>query len=201
MGNIIERPKDLDTCAAHIRSAQHVQRKNFIAFIKAVGDQLEKAQRLLADHKAGFGNWVKDEFGWSHQQAIRLISAASIVRIIEPIGSIKNLPLPDSESQCRSLSSIPKDKVVLAWEQACEASPQAGFPPTAAIIKAVCDDIQPPKKRAATTRAAKSSDVTNPDQMLDEISYYAVSFLSDCPERAGDLEVLLLTWVSRCKQR
>jgi hypothetical protein len=37
--------------------------------------------------------------------------------------------------------------------------------------------------------------------MLDEISYYALAFLDACPERADELEGLLLTWVSRCKQR
>jgi hypothetical protein len=41
----------------------------------------------------------------------------------------------------------------------------------------------------------------DPALMLDEISYYALAFLDACPERAGDLELLLLTWVPRCKQR
>ena len=40
-----------------------------------------------------------------------------------------------------------------------------------------------------------------PNQMLDEISYYALAFLDACPERVDELEGLLLTWVSRCKQR
>lgn len=201
MATIIDKSNGLLECEDRIRSAQSHARRNFQEFVKEVGGQLEKAQSILATHKAGFDNWVSEEFGWSAVHARRIIASAGVMRLIEPIGSVKNLPLPESESQCRSLSSLPKDKVAAAWEQACEASPQVGSPPTAAIVKAICDEIQPPKKRAAKTRAAKSGDVTEPDQMLDEISYYAVSFLSDFPERAGDLEVLLLTWVSRCKQR
>ena len=52
----------------------------------------------------------------------------------------------------------------------------------------------------ATTTHAVEEDV-EPNQMLDEISYYALAFLDACPERADELEGLLLTWVSRCKQR
>jgi len=51
-----------------------------------------------------------------------------------------------------------------------------------------------------TSTHAPEEDV-EPNQMLDEISYYALAFLDACPERADELEGLLLTWVSRCKQR
>ena len=51
-----------------------------------------------------------------------------------------------------------------------------------------------------TATHAPEEDV-EPNQMLDEISYYALAFLHACPERADELEGLLLTWVSRCKQR
>ena len=160
MGNVVKKPVSLEECADRIRAAQSQARCHFQQFVKDVGGELETAQRLLASHKAGFGQWVSDEFGWSDNYARRIISAAAVMRIIVPIGTVKNLPLPESESQCRALSSLPTDKVAIAWERACEASALPGCPPTTAIVKAVCDEIQPPKKRAATTRAAKSSDVT-----------------------------------------
>jgi len=49
--------------------------------------------------------------------------------------------------------------------------------------------------------AVRRDEPQRPDLMLDEISYYALAFLDACPERADELEGLLLTWVSRCKQR
>jgi hypothetical protein len=202
MTQFIERPKDLQKCADQIRSAQQVQQKHFVSFINAIGEQLEKAQRLLADHHAGFGHWVKDEFGWSHQQANSLIRASATMRLLETTVSTKNLPLPDSERQCRPLSAIPKEHVAAAWERACESCTQPGSPPTEAVVRSACEPFRTAKQtKASKVRKQRSGDVTEPDQMLDEISFYAVSFLSDFPDRAGDLEVLLLTWVSRCKQR
>ena len=53
----------LDCCADHIRTAQEKAQRSFAEYIETVGGELEKAQRLLADHHAGFGQWVKDEFG------------------------------------------------------------------------------------------------------------------------------------------
>jgi hypothetical protein len=203
------QPKGLDRCAAQIRTAQHKAKRSFAEYIETVGGELEKAQRLLADHHAGFGQWVKDEFGWTHQQANRLISAAETMRLIEPIGSVKNLPLPSTESQCRPLASLPAEDVPVVWERICEASEQTGKPITAAVVKAVVDELTPDGKRAAKPRkpaVKKAADPpadeeVEPDRMLDEISYYALAFLDACPERADELEGLLLTWVSRCKQR
>jgi len=203
------RPKDLDRCAADIRTAQHKAKRWFAEYIQIVGSELEKAQRLLADHHAGFGQWVRDEFGWTHQQANRLIAAAETMRLLEPMGSSKNLPLPDSERQCRPLASLPAEDVSIAWERVCDASEQAGKPITAAAVKAVVDELLPGSKPAAKPRkpAAKKAaemqadEEVEPDRMLDEISYYALAFLNACPDRADELEGLLLTWVSRCKQR
>ena len=48
---------------------------------------------------------------------------------------------------------------------------------------------------------ANSEREEEPDRMLEEISYYALAFLDACPDRVNELEGLLLTWVSRCKQR
>jgi hypothetical protein len=199
----------LDRCADHIRTAQHKAQRSFAEYIETVGGELEKAQRLLADHHAGFGQWVKDEFGWTHRQANRLISAAETMRLLGPIGPTKNLPLPDSESQCRPLASLPAEDVPVVWERICEASEQTGKPITAAVVKAVVDELSPPEKKAAKPRNAApqaaapscGDEDIEPDQMLDEISYYALAFLNACPERADELEGLLLTWVSRCKQR
>lgn len=209
MNELVANPKGLDRCADHIRTAQQKAQRSFAEYIETVGCELEKAQRLLADHHAGFGQWVKDEFGWTHQQANRLISAAETMRLIEPIGSVKNLQLPSTESQCRPLASLPAEDVPVVWERICEASEQTGKPITAAVVKAVVDELLPQDKPAAKphTAGAKTTTVCStdediaPDQMLDEISYYALAFLDACPERADELEGLLLTWVSRCKQR
>ncbi len=95
-------PKGLDRCADHIRTAQHKAQRSFAEYIETVGGELEKAQRLLADHHAGFGQWVRDEFGWSRQQAKRLMDAAETIRLLSPIGDKQNLPLPATESQCRN---------------------------------------------------------------------------------------------------
>jgi hypothetical protein len=203
------QPKALDRCADQIRTAQHKAQRSFAEYIETVGGELQKAQRLLALHHAGFGQWVKDEFGWTHQQANRLISAAETMRLIEPIGSVKNLPLPSTESQCRPLASLPAKDVPVVWERICEASEQTGKPITAAVVKAVVDELTPDDKPAAKPRrpaVKKAADPpadeeVEPDRMLDEISYYALAFLDACPERADELEGLLLTWVSRCKQR
>jgi hypothetical protein len=209
MAELVASPKGLDGCADHIRRAQQKAQRSFAEYIETVGGELEKAQRLLADHHAGFGQWVRDEFGWTHQQANRLISAAETMRLLEPMGSTKSLPLPDSERQCRPLASLPPEDVPVVWERICEASEQAGKPITAAVVKAVVDELLPQDKPAvkprpagakATTACSTDEDV-QPDQMLDEISYYALAFLDACPERADELEGLLLTWVSRCKQR
>lgn len=203
------RPKDLDCFADHIRTAQHKAQRSFAEYIETVGGELEKAQRLLADHHAGFGQWVRDEFGWTHQQANRLIAAAETMRLLEPIGSRRNLPLPDSEFQCRPLASLAPEDVPIVWQRICEASEQTGKPITAAVVKAVVDELSPDQqpsakpRKPATKKAAQTQadEDIEPDRMLDEISYYALAFLNACPERADELEGLLLTWVSRCKQR
>jgi hypothetical protein len=202
-------PKGLDRCADHIRTAQHKAQRSFAEYIETVGGELEKAQRLLADHHAGFGQWVREEFGWSDNYARRLISTAVVMRSIVPIGTTKNLPLPATESQCRPLASLPAEDVPVVWEQICAASEQTGKPITAAVVKAVVAELSPEEKPSAKPRkpSAKSAaepqadEEIEPDRMLDEISYYALAFLNACPERAGELEGLLLTWVSRCKQR
>ena len=67
-----------------------------------------------------------------------------------------------------------------------------------AKTKPVKQRHQAPAKPPATARANEDIE---PNQMLDEISYFALAFLDACPERADELEGLLLTWVSRCKQR
>jgi hypothetical protein len=202
-------PKGLDRCADHIRTAQHKAQRSFAEYIETVGGELEKAQRLLADHHAGFGQWVRDEFGWSTSQADQLIKAKRTMSLLSATAETKNLPLPDSERQCRPLASLPAEDVPVVWEQICAASEQAGKPITAAVVKAVVDELSPEEKPSAKPRkpAAKKTaepqadEEIEPDRMLDEISYYALAFLDACPERAEELEGLLLTWVSRCKQR
>lgn len=203
------RPKGLDRCADQIRTAQHKAQRSFAEYIETVGGELEKAQRLLADHHAGFGQWVREEFGWSHDYARKLISAAGVMRSINTVVLSKNLPLPSTESQCRPLASLKAEEVPVVWERICEASEQTGKPITAAVVKAVVDELSPdeepsakPRKPAAKKAAQpQADDEIEPDRMLDEISYYALAFLDACPERADELEGLLLTWVSRCKQR
>jgi hypothetical protein len=131
------------------------------------------------------------------------------MRLLLTTVNTKNLPLPDSERQCRPLISLQAKDVPVVWERICEASEQAGKPITAAVVKAVVDELSPaekklrkPRKAALQTAAASRNDEDmQPCQMLDEISYYALSFLDACPEKADELEGLLLTWVSRCKQR
>ena len=209
MVELVANPKGLDRCADHIRAAQQKAQRSFAEYIETVGGELEKAQRLLADHHAGFGQWVVEEFGWTRQQADRLIKAAETMRLLSPIGDSKSLPLPATESQCRPLASLPAEDVPVVWERICEASEQTGKPITAAVVKAVVDELLPQDKPAAkprhaaakTTTACRADADIDPDQMLDEISYYALAFLDACPERADELEGLLLTWVSRCKQR
>lgn len=209
MVELVANPKGLDRCADHIRAAQQKAQKSFAEYIETVGGELEKAQRLLADHHAGFGQWVKEEFGWSRVQAHYLISASQTMRLLLTTVNSKSLPLPSTESQCRPLAALPAEDVPVVWERICEASEQTGKPITAAVVKAVVDELSPPEKKAAKPRNAatqaaapsRCDEDIEPDQMLDEISYYALAFLDACPERADELEGLLLTWVSRCKQR
>lgn len=207
--SLVIHPAGLDSCADHIRTAQHKAQRSFAEYIDTVGGELEKAQRLLADHHAGFGQWVREEFGWSDNYARRLISTACVMRSIVPIGTTKNLPLPSTESQCRPLASLPAEDVPVVWERVCEASEQTGKPITAAAVKAVVDELSGANKPAAKPRKPSANKAAEhcecgdiePDRMLDEISYYALAFLDACPGRADELEDLLLTWVSRCKQR
>jgi hypothetical protein len=209
MTDVIVGGKALDRCADHIRTAQHKAQRSFAEYIETVGGELEKAQRLLADHHAGFGQWVREEFGWSTSQSDRLMKAAATMRLLSPVGETKNLPLPDSERQCRPLASLPAEDVPVVWERICAASEQTGKPITAAVVKAVVDELSPgekpsakPRKPATKNAAARQADEEiEPDRMLEEISYFALAFLSTCPDRAEELEGLLLTWVSRCKQR
>lgn len=209
MTEVVVMPRGLGVCADRIRAAQHKAQRSGAEYIEAVGGELEKAQRLLAEHHAGFGHWVKDEFGWSPSYAQRMIDAAHAMQLLLPIGKSKNLPLPTTESQCRPLTSLPSEDVPVVWERICEASDATGKPITAAVVKAVVDELSPPGKKSGKTRKSKpqtaatadTDEDIEPDQMLDEISYYALAFLNACPERADELEGLLLTWVSRCKQR
>lgn len=60
---------------------------------------------------------------------------------------------------------------------------------------------KPREKKAKPKPASIKNECIEPTLMLDEISYYALSFLDTCPERADELEGLLLSWASRCKQR
>lgn len=209
MGELTLASKDVERCADRIRTAQQKAQRSFVEYIETVGGELEKAQRLLADHHAGFGQWVKDEFGWSCDYARKLIASSEVMRSIKTIVSNRGLPLPSTESQCRPLALLPAEEVPVVWERICEASEQTGKPITAAVVKAVVDELSPPRKKAARPRknaaqpaaSSLSDEDIEPDQMLDEISYYALAFLDACPERADELEGLLLTWVSRCKQR
>lgn len=209
MAELVASPKGLDGCADHIRRAQQKAQRSFAEYIETVGGELEKAQRLLADHHAGFGQWVREEFGWSPSHAQRTIDASHAMRLLLPIGKSKNLPLPATESQCRPLASLPADDVPVVWERICDASEQTGKPITAAVVKAVVDQLSKDEKPSAQPRKPDSrkpaeppaDEEIEPDRMLDEISYYALAFLDACPERADELEGLLLTWVSRCKQR
>jgi hypothetical protein len=209
MSDLIVAPKGLERCAERIRDAQHKAQRSFAEYIESVGGELEKAQRLLADHHAGFGQWVKDEFGWSSSQSHQLMKAAATMRLLSATAETKSLPLPSTESQCRPLASLPAEDVPVVWERICEASEQTGKPITAAAVKAVVDELSPPEKKSGkphkstpqTAAPADADEDIEPDQMLDEISYYALAFLDVCPERADELEGLLLSWVSRCKQR
>jgi hypothetical protein len=209
MSELVANPKGLDRCADEIRTAQHKAQRSFAEYIETVGGELQKAQRLLADHHAGFGQWVRDEFGWSRQHADYLIKARNVMGLLSTTVDVMSLPLPDSERQCRPLASLPAEDVPVVWEQICAASEQTGKPITAAVVKAVVDELSPdeqpsakPRKPAAKKAAQPQADEEiEPDRMLDEISYYALAFLDACPERAEELEGLLLTWVSRCKQR
>jgi len=206
---IVMHPKGLDRCAEHIRTAQNKAQRNNAEYLVTVGGELEKAQRLLADHHAGFNRWVREEFGWSPSYARRMIDASHVVGLLVPIGTTKNLPLPESEGQCRPLAGLPPEVAIAAWERAHKESQQAGKTITAASVKAVVSELSPddgreqrPRKPAAKKSAEpQADDEIEPDRMLDEISYYALAFLDACPERADELEGLLLTWASRCKQR
>jgi len=205
---IVMHPKGLDRCAEHIRAANNKAQRHGAEYLVTVGGELEKAQRLLADHHAGFSQWVRNEFGWSPSYAQRMIDAANAMKLLLPIGKSKNLPLPATESQCRPLASLQAEDVPAVWERVCEASEQSGKPITAAVVKAVVEELSPGEKppKPRKPAAKKSVEPTageeiEPDRMLDEISYYALAFLDACPERADELEGLLLTWASRCKQR
>jgi hypothetical protein len=209
MTEVILLPKGLTRCADQIRTAQQKAQRSFAEYIETVGGELEKAQRLLADHHAGFGQWVKDEFGWSRMQAHYLISASQTMRLLLTTVYSKSLPLPSTESQCRPMASLPAEDIPVVWERICEASEQTGKPITAAVVKAVVEELSPREKKSAkprkastqTAAASRVDEDIEPDQMLQEISYYALAFLDACPEKADELEGLLLTWVSRCKQR
>jgi len=65
----------------------------------------------------------------------------------------------------------------------------------------VLDDVGDRDAPAKPKPVSIKNECIEPTLMLDEISYYALSFLEACPERADELEGLLLTWVSRCKKR
>lgn len=148
----------LDRCADHIRTAQEKAQRSFAEYIETVGGELEKAKRLLADHHAGFGQWVKDEFGWTHQQANNLVRAAATMRLLETTVSSKSLPLPSTESQCRPLASLPAEDVPVVWERICEASDASGKPITAAVVKAVVDELLPPEKKSGKPPKEKPFD-------------------------------------------
>jgi hypothetical protein len=118
----------------------------FAQYIETVGGELEKAQRLLADHHAGFGQWVRDEFGWTHRQAQYLISAAGVMRLLGTVVPSKNLPLPATESQCRPLASLPAEDVIRVWEKACESAGAYGKQPTNALVIEAKYEVLPDTK-------------------------------------------------------
>lgn len=136
---------DLAECSDRIHAAQKRAQRDFAEYIETVGFELEKAQRLLANHHAGFGQWVKDEFGWNTSHADRLIKAARTMRLLSPIGEDKNLPMPSTESQCRPLTVIDAEQVCDVWVAVCERARDEKKPITAALVSEVVrggDDVQ-----------------------------------------------------------
>ena len=57
------------------------------------------------------------------------------------------------------------------------------------------------KQRHQAPAKPPAEEDIKPNQMLAGVSYYALAFLDACPPRADELERLLLSLVSRCKQR
>ena len=144
--------KQLKQCAQKIREANDdAHRKINVAFqswISSVACELKKAQALLAksgSHESKFGEWLDEETPYSRQYAFRLMRADRVISVLSPIGDTSaGMPLPVTESQCRSLSTgldsaseEYETSLRKIWLAVVLESQRLGEPITAALIRGV----------------------------------------------------------------
>ncbi|MCP4783373.1 MAG: hypothetical protein GY903_01195 [Fuerstiella sp.] len=157
-----------------IRAANDQFGQHFSEWALVVGSELQAAQEELAEHKAGFGKWCKDKFGWSTSRTHEILNAAETIRLTSAIAEVA----PTNEAQCRELAKVPEEHVAEVWRQVVMASEKTEKPITASRIKKHIEkqakeagpaeggggDEEKPKKPAKTVKPDKPAD----DEIADE---------------------------------
>ncbi len=125
----------LDDCAATIHAANDRMAGHYHEWLQTVAPELRAAQEELATHKAGFGHWCQDEFGWTATHARRLIAAHDAFELLnEPVGSLR-VPPTQNERQLRELLVVPRDDLTAVWSTIAADAEESGKMVTAGLIR------------------------------------------------------------------
>ena len=161
MTEIITTPR-LRQSEEIIRAANDRFGQHFSEWALTIGTELRAAQEELAEHKAGFDKWCKENFDWSKQRVHQLMDAADTVRLTSTAVDLA----PTNEAQCRELAKVPKEQVAEVWRQIVMVSEKTETPITAPRIKQhieqqaeetkAAGDEEKPKKPAKTDKPAES---------------------------------------------
>lgn len=131
-------------------------------------------QRLYREDHGTFEDYCQERWGMTRTHADRMISAASVVADLTPIGvsggSSTIVELPQNEAQARPLAALPSDQRAAAWQEAVETAPEGKV--TAAHVAATVRDIQrtaPAAPYDAPPFTAPHSDVAEAEGALRTI--------------------------------
>jgi hypothetical protein len=120
----------LNQCEAVIERGM----KTFVDVGNALLEIREK--RLYRVEFGTFEDYCRERWGMVRQQANRLISAAEVVEILEPMGSI----LPATERQVRPLTSLEPEQQREVWAQVIDTTPPERI--TAAVVQTAVNEYQ-----------------------------------------------------------
>jgi len=101
-----------------------------------VGKALEEIRehKLYRETHKTFEAYCQDKWGIARQTANRLISAARVTEILEPIGS----KIPKKENQVRPLNGLAPELQIEIWQEAVALAPNGV--PTGALVKRLVEE-------------------------------------------------------------
>ncbi len=107
-------------------------------------------QRLYREDHNTFEDYCRTRWGMTRTHADRMISAASVVADLTPIGvsggSSTIVELPANEAQARPLAALPSEQRAAAWQEAVQTAPDGKV--TGAHVAATVRNVQGPRPDA-----------------------------------------------------